>query len=286
MIKFRSQSERPSEETRIGKSEIRSLAPIFLVFLLGIVLFILLSIFIFSAKASAELTIKANHDHITIDFFYHGSSVSVKGISEPGTDLIVKITSSEGHEALRKKGKVAGLLWMNVGKLTFERAPLLYFLHSTKNIEDILSREEMDKYVLGYPALSRHMEVTPVANDKEKNIWFNEFLKYKEASNLYSTSSGKISTVTKNGKQEYSIVLDWPYQASPDNYIVTVYAVKNGKVVETAEAKVLVEQVGIVKGLAGMAKNNAAFYGIVSIIAALGAGFGVGLVFRKGGGAH
>ncbi|MBI5203923.1 MAG: TIGR02186 family protein [Nitrospirae bacterium] len=242
--------------------------------------------FISAGTASAELTAKANHDHITIDFFYHGSTVSVKGIAEPGTDLIVKITSPERHEALRKKGKVAGFLWMNVGKLTFERAPFLYFLHSTKKVEDILSREEMDKYVLGYPALSRHMEVTPVANDKEKNIWFNEFLKYKESSSLYSTSSGKISTVTKNGKQEYFIVLPWPYQASPDNYMVTVYAVKDGKVVETAEAKVLVEQVGMVKGLADMAKDKAVFYGIISVIAALGAGFGVGLVFRKGGGAH
>jgi hypothetical protein len=65
-----------------------------------------------------------------------------------------------------------------------------------------------------------------------------------------------------------------------------VYAVKEGKVVEQATSKVLVEQVGVVKGLAGMAKNNGALYGILAIIAALGAGFGVGMVFKKGGGAH
>jgi hypothetical protein len=35
-----------------------------------------------------------------------------------------------------------------------------------------------------------------------------------------------------------------------------------------------------------MAKNNAAFYGILSVGIALGAGFGVGMVFRKGGGSH
>jgi len=69
-------------------------------------------------------------------------------------------------------------------------------------------------------------------------------------------------------------------------YTVTVYAVKNKKIVEQAESKVQVEQAGIVKRLAGMAKNNAAVYGILSIMAALGAGFGVGLIFRKGGGAH
>jgi hypothetical protein len=65
-----------------------------------------------------------------------------------------------------------------------------------------------------------------------------------------------------------------------------VYAVKDNKVVERAESKVFVEQVGIVKSFARMAKDSAAAYGLISILAALGAGFGVGMVFRKGGGAH
>ena len=40
------------------------------------------------------------------------------------------------------------------------------------------------------------------------------------------------------------------------------------------------------KTLADMAKNNGAIYGIISIVIALAAGFGVGMIFRKGGGAH
>ncbi len=125
--------------------------------------------------------------------------------------------------------------------------------------------------------------ITPVKNEDEKAMWFNEFVKFKESSNLYSTSSGKISITEKDGKQNYYIMLDWPYQAQPGNYIVTVYAVKDKKIVETANTTVFVEQVGIVKTLFDMAKNKAALYGIISIVAALGAGFGVGLIFRKGG---
>ena len=52
--------------------------------------------FAFVGTAQAMLTAKANHDHITIDFFYHGSTVSVRGISDPGVDLVVKITSPKG----------------------------------------------------------------------------------------------------------------------------------------------------------------------------------------------
>ncbi|HSB31387.1 MAG TPA: TIGR02186 family protein [Candidatus Sulfobium mesophilum] len=239
-----------------------------------------------ATTASAQLTATANHDHITVDFFYHGSTVSVRGVSDPETDLVIKISSPEGHQTLRQKGKVGGLLWMNVGKLTFEHVPNLYFLHSTKNLTEMLSNEELNKYVLGYSALESHAEVAPVSGASEKNKWFDEFVKMKEASKVYATSSGKISTTAKDGLQEYYVLMDWPYQASPGEYTVSVYAVKGNKVVEQAESKVTVEQVGVVKSLAGMAKQSAAVYGIISIIAALGAGFGVGLIFRKGGGAH
>lgn len=249
--------------------------------------FLILIIFLFFAdKASAELTATANHNYIKIDFFYHGSTVSVKGISDPGADLVIKITSPEGHQALRKKGKVAGLFWMNVGELKLEHSPNLYFLYSTKNINDILSPEERDKHMLGYASLNRHIEISPVQSEEEKNRWFNEFVKFKESSKLYGLSTGKILLTEKDGKQNYYILIEWPYQAAPGNYTVTVYAVKDKKVVETAQTNITVEQVGVVKTLASMAKNNGALYGIISIVAALGAGFGVGMIFRKGGGAH
>jgi uncharacterized protein (TIGR02186 family) len=243
--------------------------------------------FAISSNAFAMLTAKANHDHITIDFFYHGSSVSVRGMSEPGTDLVIKITSSEGHQVLKQKGKVGGVLWMNVGKLKFEQTPNFYEVFSTKKLEDILSREEMDKYVIGYPALAKHVEITPVANEEEKAKWFDEFVKFKESSKVYMTTSGKIETsLNADGKQEYYILTDWPYQAQPGDYLVSVYAVKDNKVIEQAQTKVNVEQVGMVKTLATMATNSPAIYGFLSIGVALGAGVGVSLVFRKGGGSH
>jgi len=241
--------------------------------------------YFYIGNSYAQLTAKANHDHITIDFFYNGSTVGVKGISDPGTDLIIKIASQDGHQSLREKGKVGGVLWMNTGELKIEQVPNLYFLQSTRNVEDILSKEETNKYVIGYPALKDHIQMN-VAVDGEKTKWFNEFIKFKESSKLYATSSGKISVAQKGGVQDYYILTQWPYQALPGNYTVTVYAVKDKKVIETATANVFVEQVGLVKAFANMAKNNAAVYGIISILAALGSGFGVGLVFKKSGGAH
>jgi uncharacterized protein (TIGR02186 family) len=209
----------------------------------------------------------------------------VRGISDPGTDLVIKFSSEDGHQVLRQKGKVGGLLWMTVGELKVEHTPNLYEVHSTRNLGDMLNKDELDKYALGYAALQKRAEMN-VTSEADKEKWFSEYVKYKEAQNLYTSSTGKIALNQTEGKQGYYILTEWPYQAPPGKYTVTVYAVKNGKVIETATSNILVEQVGIVKTLATMANDNGALYGIISIVAALAAGFGVGLVFRKSEGAH
>jgi uncharacterized protein (TIGR02186 family) len=238
-------------------------------------------------NAFATLTIKANHDHISINTFYHGSTVSVSGQYEPGTDLIVNITSPEAATVLKEKGKAAGFLWMNVGELHFEHTPNLYFLRSTKKVEDILNPVDTTKHVLGLSALKNHVDIEEISasSDDEKNQWFTEFVKYKEKVKLYSEETGQITLKEEDGKNIYYTLFDWPYQAPPGDYRVDVSAVKDGKIVETAQSEVSVEQVGAVKYLSTMAKNNGAMYGIISIVIALFSGFGAGLLF-KGGGAH
>ncbi len=237
--------------------------------------------------ALAALTATANHDHITIDFGYHGSTVTVRGESDPGVDLVVRFASPDGHQVMKKKAKVGGLLWMNAGSLSFEKAPALYEIFSTRKLDEILSADERAAHVIGYDGLARHVEVKPAESEQEKARWFGELVGFKEASSLYVASSGGIEMKARpDGRQGYYLMTKWPHQAPPGEYTVTVLAVKGGKVVEQAEAKVRVEQVGAVKALASMARDGAVYYALLSIGIAITAGFGVGMVLRKGGGSH
>jgi uncharacterized protein (TIGR02186 family) len=245
------------------------------------------ALWLLHGDALAALSAKANHDHITIDFGYHGSSVSVRGESDAGVDLVVKITSPDGHQVMKKKGKVGGMLWMNVGSLTFEKAPNLYEVFSTRRLDEILPLGERAADVLGYDALADHVEVEPAAGPEDKAAWFREFVSFKESSSLYVQASGGFETKPlPNGRQFYLLGTRWPYQAPPGEYHVTVFAVRDGKILERADCNVHVEQVGVVKALASLARESAALYAIVSIGIAVSAGFGVGMVLRKGGGAH
>jgi len=253
-----------------------------------LVFFITFSMLVLSqGSGSAQLTAEANHNRLAVNFFYHGGTVSIQGVSDPGTDLIVKVTSVQAqHEELLKKGKVGGLLWMNVGELNFEHVPAVYMIRSTRDPEEILSPEERVENIIGYPALRESIAISPAATKEEKSQWFDEFVKFNERSRLYSVAKKGVTTMEHNGEQHYSLAIQWPYQALPGDYVVTVYAVKDHHIIEQAESKVLVEQVGAVKTFASMAKNHGAWYGIVSIFVAMTSGFGVGIIFKKGGGAH
>lgn len=243
-------------------------------------------LFILNRNAAAELNIRTNTGEINIGSFYHGSKLVVEGLSDMGTELIVKITSPDRQALFHKKGRVGGLLWMNTGVLRVEHAPSLYFLYGTKKPEDILSPGEMKRYNIGYQSLKEHVDLSQTGNEEEKNSWFTELVKFKEDSGLYSISVEKITATAADGKQDYNIAIDWPYQAMPDNYTITVYAVRDKKILEMAETALLVQQTSIVKKLAGMADTNSAVYGIISILLALAVGFGVGIIFRKSAASH
>jgi len=234
---------------------------------------------------AAKLTATANHANIKIDAFYHGSTVSVKGECEPDTELVIKISSAEGHTVMKKKGKVGGLLWMNVGDLRFDHLPELYFVRSSKALEEVVVPTEAAKHIFGFKALESHLVIEPAETETEKALYFTELVKFKEQNKLFSQDTG-IDISTENGNRFYSTVFDWPYQAKPGDYTVEVYAVKNGRVVEAASSNVQVERAGAVKYLADLARNNGMLYGLVSVLVALLSGFGVGAIFGKGGGSH
>lgn len=235
---------------------------------------------IFSSVAFAQLKLDTDQNRVKIDVFYHGSTISLSGATDPGADLAIKITSPEGESKLREKGRV-GFFWMNTGELKFKHVPNLYFLYSTKDIEDILSPEEMSKHIIGYSSLREQVEITPVKRDGEKTKWFNEFVKFKEESGLYSVSPKSISVTKKGSEERYNIDIDWPFQAPPGHYTATVYEIKNKKIVDKAETSISVSQAGLVKTIANMASKNGALYGIVSIVIALVVGFGISLIFKK-----
>jgi hypothetical protein len=238
------------------------------------------------ASNALSITSEVSPDHIAVNSLYHGSKIVVTGKAAVDEDIIIKFSSPAKQAHYRKKGKAGGLLWMNVGELEFNPVSDVYIVYATQDIPGILSVEQQDEYALGYDAFRRILEVTPVSNEEEKEMWVREFIKFKEMNRTYGVITDKIETRTENETKTYSLTIDWPYQATPQDYTVSVYGVKNNTVQDRAETTLKVEKVGALDFVSNMAFNRAPFYGIVSILIAIAAGFIVSVIFKGGGGGH
>jgi len=219
-------------------------------------------------------------DRICVDSTYMGDQIDVSGAALPGAEVIIKVTSAPGPMKLARKGKV-GPIWMNVADVAFDNAPAFYKVNCTETLNPALSPQQMSSLGLGYNGLKSQIAVKPAAEDSPAN--FKEFIGLKEGSGLYEVKPHSVA-VDRQGSFRTSFA--WPSNAPAGPYTVTVYEVKDGKLVRQASRQLTVERVGLARWLADMAQNHGAAYGLLAIATALSAGLVVGFVFKGASKGH
>ncbi len=244
---------------------------------------IVLAVFVlFSPVQAFALTVDVTPGRIPITIGYHGTKLMIKGSGLNTQDIIVQIHSQLGEEHLKYKGKAGGIFWMKLGNIVFEDVPKVYLVYSTKDIHEMLPPQICKELAIGYDALRSRAKIKTNMKNFERDKWIVEFLKFMEEEQLYHEEDGVIKV--DRAEHTFSVDIDWPFEAPPGEYFVEVFAVQNGQVVDKAQARIRVERVGLIKQLSHMAFEKPALYGIIAIVVAILAGFGVGMVFKGGGG--
>lgn len=238
---------------------------------------------LFMGQARASVTCEIVPNYIPIHFFYSGAQVKIFGHSDHPADFVVVIQDEAEKVTLRRKGKVKDLFWMNVGEITFEPVPTAFMVFSNKPLDQILDESEQTQYDIGYAALFKKVKVKPDPGP-ERAKWIKEFIKFKEKLHLYREKFNTIEVKPEGQSYSYHLELHWPFQAPPRVYTVTVYAIQDGKVVDTCKKTIKVEKVGLLKTISDLAFQKPALYGIIAIVIAVFVGVGVGLIFSSKGG--
>lgn len=232
------------------------------------------------------LTCQIAPEQIPIGLTYHGARIVISGESLPGEELLLKITTPPADAHLRFLGKAAGLVWMKMGSMEFKNVPLAYLLYSSKPVDQIMAPAAQQENHVGYESLKAASQVISSAGEVDRQQWLGEFIKLKESEHLYQIREGAIHLTPGASGVSYRLESDWPYQAAPGDYLVEVLAVRDGRVVNQAATTLKVAQAGIVAQISNLAFHNSAVYGIMAILVAMVAGFGVAALFKGGGGSH
>lgn len=234
-----------------------------------------------SGTEGSTPTVRIEPAEIQMGFSYNGASVQVTGSVPAGHEAAVVCTGEEGPVELKKRGKVGGVLWMNVGDLTFERVPSLYMVATTGRLEDLAPPATLAKLGVGYDALSRR--VVGTGGEADGRRLFSELIKLKESHGLFSQREGAVEVEKRAGDVEWiTTSCRFPTKIPPGIYRIRVYLFKNheGRLIHngTVEAR----QVGLASAITRLSKERGLLYGIVAVVIALAVGLLTGFVCGLG----
>jgi uncharacterized protein (TIGR02186 family) len=189
-------------------------------------------------------------ERICVNYNFSGDSVAVSGLAEPGAEVIVKVSSPPASLKLARKGKV-GPIWMNVSEAEFRNAPAFYKVNCTQTLNPVLPSELLNRLGLGYDGLKSQITVSPAREDSPEN--FQEFTGLKESERLYEV---KPRSVQVDSQGVFHTSFEWPSNAPAGPYTVTVYQVKDGRLLREATGRLSVETVGLTRWLADLAQHS------------------------------
>jgi uncharacterized protein (TIGR02186 family) len=222
---------------------------------------------------------------VEIGLMYSGDYIHFFGsVPDPSADVIVKLTSTENVPlSVNRKGRVA-LMWMNVKQFTVTGLPLLYKIHSTRSIDEILDPALASELGIGYDVLKDGMQLEIVRGQPEPDdaeVVFEGILRLKKEANLYNLDEKRIEIT---GGKLFKHYFKFPSAATEGTYSAESYIIKDGKLIGKGIDEIVIQKKGLEAMFTNLAHEHSVIYGIVAVLVALGMGLLVGFIFKKGGG--
>jgi len=228
-----------------------------------------------TAGGPSAAALRVEPGRVLIGFTYGGTGIRAQAMVPEGMAAAVLLEGARTPLDLKKKGKVAGILWMNVGDVEFRDVPEAYVLVSSAPLRTLAPREELRRLGLGYEALLERSGGDSAA--------FRDLIRLKSNEGVYSIDVEEAALEPDGGgSSSFSAVLPLSSKAPQGSYQVRLYGFAGGSGRCLATVPVQVEQAGPVRLLHGMAMHHGLLYGCTAVVISLLAGLATGLIFDSG----
>ena len=231
------------------------------------------------SSASMPLEITVQPDQIFIGATYNGTDILVSGQVPADTEAVIRITGHEEDSKLKKKGRVMGVLWMNLGSVELQNIPGVFLLYKS------IQADDQQVGGINISAIRRKAEI--VSEYQDKDALFEEFVKLKQKSGLYRTVENGIHYEKENnGMKFFSASVKLPSALPQGDYKLEVFALAGNDIAGYSKKDLNVKQAGMPAFIATLAFDHGTLYGILAVIVAVIAGLLTGTIFKGEKGAH
>ncbi len=238
--------------------------------------FLLLSLLAQTLAAVEPAKVEVTPSTVKTGTFYGGAKMRIAGMASAGNKIIVVVRGPSAARVFNKLGRV-GPIWVNTGKVTISGAPSLLMIFSSAPLNACLNSAVLDQYQLDLASLKKQVQTDAKAEDRDRLAY--DFLAFKAKQGDYRLNSVSVHLGAASPEGlPYSLDFQMPRSATSGKYQVSVLECRDGEVVNHADVELAVVEVGFPALIASMAREHSSFYGFISVIIAMAAGFGIDFV--------
>lgn len=234
------------------------------------------------ALGAESLVTGLSRDDVQITADFTGSDILVYGAvrrespapSSPAMDVIVTLEGPSMPLVVRRKERQFGI-WVNGAWTEFGTVPSYFAIASTGAIDQILTKEDDLLHKISF---DRRISITRLAAGIMDSHSFAAALQRirSDAGSLRIQERGVQLAQDTLFRADFSL----PSNLTEGQYLVRMFLLRGGQVIDTKEQTIDVRKTGIERYLTNMAHHQPLLYGIISLLMAAVAGWAASEVFR------
>ncbi|MGV8987693.1 MAG: TIGR02186 family protein [Cypionkella sp.] len=228
-----------------------------------------------------EIVSGVSQSGVAITTSFDGAAILIYGAAireapPPDNSLLQVIITVQGPDTaliIRKKEHVAGI-WINQGSVKIASAPSYYAVATSGDLDQILSPEEDAKYRISIP---QTITAGGVASADQAD-YIRALQRIKAASGSYKLAQDSV-LLLRQALFRTDVTL--PANLIEGIYKIRIFLTRNKTVVDMQNSQIEVRKAGLERTLYNLAMDQPLYYGILSLVLAMLAGWGASELFRR-----
>lgn len=227
--------------------------------------------------AFARLTDRQNLAlrNIEIDSSFKGMKMLLFGARNEAGDIVVVVRGPELSYIVRKKERVAGI-WVNKKQVEYKDVSGFYAISASRSLNELGNDYLLSS--LGIDLSSIAWAEPQFTGEQVQGEFLQALLTKEHEQNLYMS---RISDVNFIGDTLFRTIINFPENIPRGTYTAEVYLFRDGKLMGMQSIPLLVKKKGFDAVVFDLAYQWPMVYGLVSVLCALLAGWGAGVIFKR-----
>ncbi|APE44311.1 hypothetical protein BOO69_13565 [Sulfitobacter alexandrii] len=228
-----------------------------------------------------EIVLGLSQAEVSISTNFDGSEILVYGAVKRDAPppeggklgVIVTVSGPSKPVLVRRKERRFGI-WINTDAVEVDRAPSYYAVVTSAPLNEVLTRVEDLRHKISIPRAIR--SVGAPMNIANAALFTEALIRIRTRTDQYQVIE---EGVKLDEDTLFRAAVRLPAALTEGDYATRIFLTRGGEVVAKYDTVIDVRKVGLERWLFNLSRENAFLYGVMSLIIAIGAGWGASAIF-------